>query len=97
YGDWKHLSNYITNSIIEQIEPIGGEITVACESGIVTNTPKTAMEKALDEQMKSSKFLTSMDNSQSRRCYYTSIPRVIKQKGIHGQELTSLNIDKKVC
>ncbi|KAL4614007.1 hypothetical protein ACB092_07G024000 [Castanea dentata] len=41
-------------------EPIGGEITVACESGIVTNTPKTAMEKALDEQMKSSKFLTSV-------------------------------------
>ena len=65
-----------------------GEITVACESGIVTNAPKTAMEKALDEQMKSRKFLTSVDNSQSRRCYYTSIPRVIKQKGIHGQELT---------
>ena len=52
------------------------------------------MEKALDEQMKSSKFLTSLDNSQSRRCSYTSIPHVIKQKGIHGQELTSLNIDK---
>lgn len=52
------------------------------------------MEKALDGQMKSSKFLTSVDNSQSRGCYYTSIPRVIKQKGIHGQELTSLNIDK---
>ena len=52
------------------------------------------MEKAVDEQMKSSKFLTSVDNSQSRRCYYASIPRVIKQKGIHGQELTSLNIDK---
>nr|XP_023921714.1 protein AAR2 homolog [Quercus suber] len=94
YGDWKHLSNYITKSIIEWIEPIGGEITVACESGIVTNTPKTAMEKALDEQMKSSKFLTSLDYSQSRRCYYTSIPHVIKQKGIHGQELISLNIDK---
>ncbi|XP_075673309.1 uncharacterized protein LOC142642772 isoform X2 [Castanea sativa] len=94
YGDWKHLSNYITKSIIERIEPIGGEITVACESGILTNAPKTAMEKALDEQMKSSKFLTSVDNSQSRRCYYTSIPRVIKQIGIYGQELTSLNIDK---
>ncbi|KAF3947073.1 hypothetical protein CMV_026742, partial [Castanea mollissima] len=37
--------------------PIGGEITVACESGIVTNTPKTAMEKALDEQMKSKSLL----------------------------------------
>ena len=52
------------------------------------------MEKALDEQMKSSKFFTSVDNSLSRRCYYTPIPHVIKQKGIHGQELTSLNIDK---
>ena len=61
---------------------------------MVTNTPKTEMEKALDGQMKSSKFLTSVDNSQSRGCYYTSIPRVIKQKGIHGQELSSLNIDK---
>ncbi|KAM3693923.1 hypothetical protein ACJW31_07G021500 [Castanea mollissima] len=58
-----------------QLEPIGGEITVACESGMVTNTPKTEMEKALDGQMKSSKFLTSVDNSQSRGCYYTSILR----------------------
>ncbi|KAL4614012.1 hypothetical protein ACB092_07G024500 [Castanea dentata] len=66
-----------------QLEPNGGEITVACESGMVTNTPKTEMEKALDGQMKSSKFLTSVDNSQSRWCYYTSIP-----------QLTSLNIDK---
>ena len=41
-----------------------------------------------------SKFSTSVDNSQSRRCYHTSIAHVIKQKGIHGQELTSLNIDK---
>ncbi|KAK4539184.1 hypothetical protein RGQ29_031942 [Quercus rubra] len=76
YGDWKHLSNYITKSIVEWIEPIGGEITVAWESGIM------------------SKFSTSVDNSQSRRCYHTSIAHVIKQKGIHGQELTSLNIDK---
>ena len=61
---------------------------------MVKNTPKTAMEKALVEQLKTSKFSTSVDESQSRRCYYTSIPRVIKQKGIHGQELTSLNLDK---
>ncbi|XP_059449847.1 uncharacterized protein LOC132180879 isoform X2 [Corylus avellana] len=94
YGDWKHLSNFITKSVIERIEPIGGEITVACEPGMVKNTPKTAMEKALVEQLKTSKFSTSVDESQSRRCYYTSIPRVIKQKGICGQELTSLNLDK---
>ncbi|KAK4565201.1 hypothetical protein RGQ29_007025 [Quercus rubra] len=41
-----------------------------------------------------SKFSTSVDNSQRRICYHISIANVIKQKGIHGQELTSLNIDK---
>ncbi|KAF3445252.1 hypothetical protein FNV43_RR14946 [Rhamnella rubrinervis] len=94
YGDWKRLSNYITKSIIEQIEPIGGEITVASESMMGKNTPKTTMEKALDEQLKVGKFSTSVDNSEKRGCYYTSIPRVFKQRGIDGQELTSLNLDK---
>jgi A1 cistron-splicing factor AAR2 len=61
---------------------------------MVKNTPKTAMEKALVEQLKTSNFSTSVGESQSRRCYYTSIPRVVKQKGIHGQELTSMNLDK---
>ena len=75
-------------------EPIGGEITVASEPAMMKNTPKTAMEKALDEQLKASKFSTSVEKSQQRGCYYTSIPRVIKQKGIQGQELTSLNLDK---
>lgn len=94
YGDWKRLSNYITKTTIERIEPIGGEITVAHESGMVGNTPKTSMEKALDQQLRNSKFSKSADKSQKRGCYYTSIPRVIKHKGIHGQELTSLNLDK---
>ncbi|KAK9266016.1 hypothetical protein L1049_010753 [Liquidambar formosana] len=92
YGDWKRLSNYITKSTIERIEPIGGEITVTCESGMVGN--ETAMEKALSEQLRSSKFSTSVEKSEMRGCYYTSIPRFIKRKGICGQELTSLNLDK---
>lgn len=74
-------------------EPIGGEITVACES-MVKSTSKTTMEKALDEQLTDSKFSMTVDNSQRRGCYYTSIPRVIKQRGIEGQDLTSLNLDK---
>ncbi|KAJ7964520.1 AAR2 protein family [Quillaja saponaria] len=94
YGDWKRLSNFITMGIIERFEPIGGEITVACEPGMIKNTANTAMVKALDEQLKNTKFSTSVDNSQRKGCYYTSIPRVIKCKGIHGQELTSLNLDK---
>ncbi|KAA8530638.1 hypothetical protein F0562_005428 [Nyssa sinensis] len=94
YGDWKQLSNYITKSIMERIEPIGGEITVACESEMVGNTPKTSMEKALAEQLCSSKFSRPLDKYQRRGCYYTSIPRVVKHKEIRGQELTSLNLDK---
>lgn len=94
YGDWKRLSNYITKSTIERIEPIGGEITVACESEIVANIPSTPTERALAEQLKNSKFSRSVDKSQRRGSYYTPIARVIKNKGIHGQELTSLNLDK---
>ncbi|KAF5961035.1 hypothetical protein HYC85_002244 [Camellia sinensis] len=94
YGDWKRLSNYITKSTIERIEPIGGEITVACESEIVANIPSTPTERALAEQLKNGKFSRSVDKSQRRGSYYTPIPRVIKNKAIHGQELTSLNLDK---
>ncbi|KAL5809993.1 hypothetical protein ACOSQ4_026561 [Xanthoceras sorbifolium] len=93
YGDWKRLSNYITKSTIERLEPIGGEITVTSEPAM-KNTPNTTMEKALDEQLKTSKFSNNVDKSQRKGCYYTSIPRVIKRKGIQGKELTSLNLDK---
>ncbi|KAM6567104.1 hypothetical protein CsatA_026232 [Cannabis sativa] len=94
YATWKSLSNYITKDIIERIEPIGGEITVASEPAMMKNTPKTTVEKALDEQLKDSKCSISAENSQQTGCYYTSIPRIIKQKGIQGQELTALNLDK---
>ncbi|KAM7520305.1 hypothetical protein LguiB_019267 [Lonicera macranthoides] len=94
YGDWKRLSNYITKRIIERVEPIGGDITIACESDIVDQIPKTTMERALAEQLKSSKFSKSMDNPKRRGCYYTPIPRFIKHKEIRGHELTSLNLDK---
>ncbi|KAJ1399341.1 AAR2, N-terminal, partial [Sesbania bispinosa] len=92
YEDWKRLSNFITKSIIERLEPIGGEITVECENEI--NTPKMPMEKALDKQLKAGNSTTSVGKSQRKGCYYTSIPRVVKCKGISGQELTSLNLDK---
>lgn len=75
-------------------EPIGGEITVISESEVVENVPKTAMEKVLAEQLKSSKFSKPVEKSPSKGCYYTSIPRVIKQKGASGPELTSMNLDK---
>ncbi|KAK6927880.1 A1 cistron-splicing factor, AAR2 [Dillenia turbinata] len=93
FGAWKQLSDFITKTVIERIEPIGGEITIACESEILRNIPKTYMEKTLSEQLKTSKFATSIDKSQ-RGCYYTSIPRVVKHKGVSAQELTSLNLDK---
>ncbi|XP_011097134.1 protein AAR2 homolog [Sesamum indicum] len=94
YGDWKRLSSYITKDTVERIEPIGGEISVACESEMVGKFSKSAMEKALAEQLKSSKFSAPEEKSQKRGCYYTAIPRVVKHKGMCGKELTSLNIDK---
>lgn len=93
-GEWKMLSNYITKSVIERIEPIGGEITVTHEPNILGNGPKTAMEEALSQQLMNTKLPVSDDKLEKRGCYYTKIPRLIKQKGILGQDLTSLNLDK---
>lgn len=94
YGDWKQLSSFITKDTIQRLEPIGGEITVANEPAMIDTYPKTAGERALNDQLKHNKFSTSINESQKKGCYYTSIPRVIKQKGVHGPELTSLNLDK---
>uniref|UniRef100_A0A9I9DLM5 Protein AAR2 homolog n=1 Tax=Cucumis melo TaxID=3656 RepID=A0A9I9DLM5_CUCME len=94
YGEWKRISNHINSTTIERLEPIGGDITVVCEPGISQSTSKSAVEKVLEDQLKASKFATPVDSSQRRGCYYTKIPHVIKQRGVHGQELTYLNLDK---
>ncbi|KAL2457528.1 AAR2 protein family [Forsythia ovata] len=94
YGEWKCLSNYITKNTIQRIEPVGGEITIACESEMVGSIPKTAMEKAMIEQLKNTKFSKPIEKSQKRGCYYTPIPRVVKHKGIHSEDLTIMNLDK---
>lgn len=96
YGEWKRLSSYLTKTIIKRIEPVGGEITVACESEMDKNSPKTSIERALHAQLGTGKFSasTSVDRSKKRGCYYTTIPRVIKRRGMEGKELTSLNLDK---
>ncbi|XP_051117659.1 uncharacterized protein LOC127242240 [Andrographis paniculata] len=94
YGAWKNLSNYITKDTIERIEPIGGEITIACEPDMVGRSSKTIMEEKMSEQLTNNRFATSEEKSKRRGCYYTTIPRVVKYKGMSGQELTNLNVDK---
>ncbi|PNX60924.1 protein AAR2 [Trifolium pratense] len=54
------------------------------------------MEEALDKQLKVGNSATSIGKNQRKGCYYTSIPRVVKCKGISAQELTSLNHDKHI-
>lgn len=61
---------------------------------MVAKFSKTNTEETLAKQLKNSKFSMPEEKSQKRGCYYTAIPRVIKQKGICIEELTSLNLDK---
>lgn len=75
-------------------EPIGAEINVIHEPDILGYGPETAMEKALSEQLKNTNVPISDDKQKKRGCYYTKVPHLIKQKGIPGQDLTSLNLDK---
>lgn len=89
--------NTVRLDLFRFAEPVGGEITVIYESAILKGGPKTEMERALDAQMKKSKSeaaSSSTEQPKGNRFYYTSIPRIIKHKGMSGQELTSLNLDK---
>lgn len=54
------------------------------------------MERELDAQMKKSSRFKASSNEQPKgnRFYYTCIPRIVKHKGMSGQELTSMNLDK---
>ena len=76
-------------------EPIGGDITIACESGLIPEVPRTAMEKQLMEQLNSSNFSRSTpEDSHRQKCYYTKIPQIVKHKDISAEELTAMNLDK---
>ncbi|XP_062225142.1 uncharacterized protein LOC133923877 [Phragmites australis] len=95
FGDWKQLSSYLSHSVIERLEPIGGEITIAWESSWMDKAPQSDMERRLMEQLREDKFANNASvQSERRGCYYTSIPASVKHKNISVDELTALNLDK---
>ncbi|PUZ46154.1 hypothetical protein GQ55_7G027400 [Panicum hallii var. hallii] len=95
YGDWKQLSSYLSQSAIERLEPIGGQITIALESSWMDKAPQSDMERRLMEQLRESKFAKNAPVQAERRgCYYTSIPASVKHKNVSGGDLTALNLDK---
>ncbi|GJN12032.1 hypothetical protein PR202_ga30275 [Eleusine coracana subsp. coracana] len=95
FGNWKQLSSFLSQSVIERLEPIGGEITIAWESSWMDKAPQSDMERRLVEQLKQEKFAKNAPvQSERRGCYYTSIPASVKHKNISGDELTALNLDK---
>uniref|UniRef100_A0A0E0KMF3 AAR2 splicing factor homolog n=1 Tax=Oryza punctata TaxID=4537 RepID=A0A0E0KMF3_ORYPU len=95
FGDWKQLSSYLSQGVIERLEPIGGEITIAWESSWMDKAPQTDMERRLMDQLKDGKFPKNVPvQSERRGCYYTTIPASVKHSNISGDELTALNLDK---
>ncbi|KAM0827677.1 hypothetical protein ACQ4PT_068026 [Festuca glaucescens] len=75
FGDWKQLSSYLSQSVIERLEPIGGEITIALETSWMDRAPQTDMERRLMEQLRKEKFAKISPTQPERRgCYYTTIP-----------------------
>ncbi|TVU07028.1 hypothetical protein EJB05_47067 [Eragrostis curvula] len=95
FGDWKQLSSYLSKSVIERLEPIGGEISIAWESSWMDKSPQSDMERRLMEQLREGKFAKDAPvQSEKRGCYYTNIPVSVKHKNISRDELTALNLDK---
>ncbi|XP_062184689.1 uncharacterized protein LOC133888449 [Phragmites australis] len=95
FGDWKQLSTYLSQNIIERLELIGGEVTIAWESSWMDKAPQSDTERCLMEQLREGKFAKNAHvQSERRGCYYTSIPASVKHENISRDELTALNLDK---
>ncbi|KAM3393488.1 hypothetical protein ACQJBY_014289 [Aegilops geniculata] len=95
FGDWKQLSSYLSQNVIERLEPIGGEITIALETSWMDRAPQTEMERRLMEQLREDKFAKKAPTQPERRgCYYTTIPASVKHRNISADELTLLNLDR---
>ncbi|KAK8916225.1 hypothetical protein KSP39_PZI022480 [Platanthera zijinensis] len=95
YGCWKQLSSYISKSTISRIEPIGAEISIAHESTLSDQEKNVKMEKWLAMQLECNNLLDcSSEKTEKRRCYFTTIPKVVKHRNITGEKLTALNLDK---
>ncbi|XP_020591211.1 protein AAR2 homolog isoform X2 [Phalaenopsis equestris] len=95
FGNWKQLSCYISESTISRIEPVGAEISIAHESVLFDQEQKAEMDKWLSAQVNKSSFSVCLpEKTVKRRCFYITIPKIVKQKNITGEELTALNLDK---
>uniref|UniRef100_A0ACD5W3L8 Uncharacterized protein n=1 Tax=Avena sativa TaxID=4498 RepID=A0ACD5W3L8_AVESA len=95
FGDWKQLSSYLSGSVIERLEPIGREITIALETSWMDRAPQTDMDRRLMEQLREDKFANNAHAQPERRgCYYTTIPASVKHRNISADELTLLNLDR---
>ncbi|KAG6553825.1 hypothetical protein Mapa_004742 [Marchantia paleacea] len=49
---WQSLTNFISPTVIERIEPVDGDISVMAEASLVQHAPKTIAEKRLFEQLR---------------------------------------------
>ncbi|KAJ3692384.1 hypothetical protein LUZ60_012734 [Juncus effusus] len=98
--EWKNISDFLSQNIIEKFEPIGKEITIMQESEITDlKAPKTEMEKKLMEQLKRAKCpsirVSSNEFEKNKKgFYFTKIPQFVRNKGMCGDKLTELNLDK---
>lgn len=104
HATWCHLSNYVTQAVIERLQPLGGDISIMAEATLVETGPMTRAEKKMFEHIAKlrQKFpdmaepRDSEDSkpSNSGRCFFTNLPGLVKRTGMSTSELTALNLDK---
>lgn len=79
-------------------EPVGAVISVTHESVLFDQVQKTEVEKRLLAQLRNRSYSErSSEKAVKRGCFYTTIPKSVKQRNINGEELTALNLDKVIA
>ena len=101
WHEWRGLCGFVNEKVLERVAPLGGCVCVLAEDELVVTEKnsegrleKSAAEKALVEQLKHSMKLVSASGApHAGKCYFTTLPGLVKRKGMSPEELTAINMD----
>lgn len=95
YYMWKRLSCHISSSVLDVVAPVTGNISLLAEpipgpvQGAIEDLNIVEKRERNEEQRS-----VSLTAPHAGRCFYTNLPRLIKQKGVTAADLTAINLDK---
>lgn len=108
YGQWCRLTDCITWSVVDRLQPVGRKILSSVESAPVDAEEESKILRQLREYEKSRGILRKQEEEEEENSidqmttaesrdviiFFTHIPRKLIKKGATPEEITRINFDK---